>query len=494
MRLERVASALAIVLFLLAAIGPSAFAASPASATIVSPGEGATVPATSMVRIHYAGYTAGAQNVSGYLMLDGEPAGTFFAKTSPTSPANGTTFDATLRGAGFASGAHALSARVFTERDGPVDTPPIAIVLDTPPTISDLSVAYDHDARRLLVEATVTDDGGASLVWLASGLQRVNATGEGRVALSLYAPRGAGTYDAALGANDSHGQASVIRFTYDVVDREADLEVLEASYQLGGQLLVSGTVLDRDQPSWMQITTPLGNGYANVANGSWSSTFNVTPKLGTFNGTVTTWDAWGGSTQAPFTFTIHGASEILFERVVTTGIGAHADESSISIPGMLGGTIEICVEVCNATDAGPAPWAPFFDVICSHEENLPCRALTGRPVSGGALDLCQDTPPPNFPLRPILGSPVWSARKTVENATGAGPCTSVRDELEARANGTGAASGIAIVVSSPLRVHCASTGGDARCGFDAPRGTVLDLSWLQGAGRTASVRVSGIRV
>src|SRR5688572_9209141 len=99
MRLERVASALAILLFLLAAIGPSASAASPASVLIVSPADGATVPTTSTVRIHYGGYAPGAQNISGYLMLDGEPAGTFFAKTSPTSPANGTTFDATLRGA-----------------------------------------------------------------------------------------------------------------------------------------------------------------------------------------------------------------------------------------------------------------------------------------------------------------------------------------------------------------------------------------------------------
>jgi len=165
--------------------------------------------------------------------------------------------------------------------------------------------------------------------------------------------------------------------------------VLEATYLLGGDLRVSATASDPDGLQSVSITTPLGNGQANLTNGTWSATLHVTPRLGTFTGNVTARDMWGGDTTVPFQFTIAGARETLFERVVTTEIGAFADESQTALPGVLNATLEICTGGCGDgnTHLGVFVAASLSSATSSGNSTNLTTPL-GRCVSTGADRVC----------------------------------------------------------------------------------------------------------
>lgn len=344
------------------AVTLAAFAGSPAgaagtpSATILAPGAEEIVSATSAVSIAYAGYSASAVNISGYLMLDGEAAGTFTIRVA--SP-NGTTFDAHLDANGFASGSYQLSARVFTDRDNPVDTPAVPIGIDLPPVVEDTWHAYDLDARKLTIGVNVTDDHGDVLVRFATGANRSTNLVRGAFNVTLPAARPEGVYKAYVNATDGWNHTVRVAFDYAVLDREAALVVTEATYIIGGKLRISGSVSDPDGAPRLVVRTPLGDANLTAdASGAWSVLLDVTPQLGTFAGNVTSADPWGGNTSAPFTFTVGGARETFLERRIATQTGAYADELRASVPRVLGGLVEICIDACNALTNGTVASPP----------------------------------------------------------------------------------------------------------------------------------------
>lgn len=506
MRLERVGSAVAIILVVLATAPPPAIADASPAATIVSPADGATVVGTTLtVRIHYADHSGGAKSIMGHLTLDGA-ALPMFQRNVTGSPSNGTTFNATLDLSSVASGAHALGASVGTELDAPIEAPAITIVVDKPPTIEVLNVSYDLDARELSVTAEVADDADVLLaVQLSAGKNATNASFLGVGVVTLHAPRGPGTYPASLSATDASKQSARRNFNFTVADREAALTVSHAAYELGGKLRVRGNVSDPDgDVTSVHVKTSLGSGMATIANGTWSALVNVTPRLGTFNGTAYSRDAWGGITGAPFSFTIGGPNETIFERTVTTEIGAYADAAHLKIPRVLGGAIEICVDGCAGAPSTTAS-ATLYNATCggfNYQGNV-CRQLTGRPGFPGSFDVCWGA------SQDLLSRTLSGAVRAANNATGGQICSSAFDELNATERATleslglspvgQPAPGVAIAIrsndssSNNTSPDCVATN-DRTCLFEAPSGTSLDLSWLQGAGHTVSVRIRGVRV
>lgn len=497
MRLDTLAPAVAIILLAAGAAGPLAQAATPPTATITSPSEGATLTETGVVRISYSGYSPAAQNISGYFMLDGEPAGTFNARIA--SP-NGTVFNASIAGAGSSSGAHALTARVFTDVDNPVDTPSVTILLDKRPTIADLAYSYDLDARRLHVSATVTDDGGSSNVQLRSGKNTTNATASGPIELVLAAPRHVGTYNATLEAQDSAGQVARASFTYVVADREAQLTIDNLVYERGGWLHLSGSADDADGLRSLHVSTPLGSGYASLANGSWSASIRVTPRLGSFNGTLLASDAWSGSTAMPFTFEIGGEVETIYERSVTTDNGTYQNYASLDLPAVLGGAFEICVGDCDSPSPSPLPVnasATGYSLLCANHGNPQCRAVTGRPITGGQFALCEPGG------QALLREAVALADNATRSLTGRkAVCHDNYAALVNSTNGTTSSSPPGVFVAgrynatgpNGTRPPCISVGEDTRCALDEPATFRLDLAWVQGPYQTVTVRLTGIRV
>lgn len=55
-------------------------------------------------------------------------------------------------------------------------------------------------------------------------------------------------------------------------------------------------------------------------------------------------------------------------------------------------------------------------VVCAGPENVPCRAMDGRPVTGGVFDFCRSEPvvPGLVPLA------IWTAGQTADQAVAAG--------------------------------------------------------------------------
>ncbi|HET6404547.1 MAG TPA: hypothetical protein VFH78_07860 [Candidatus Thermoplasmatota archaeon] len=492
MRLHRVPSAAAIILLVLAAQGPAALASTAPTATLVSPGDGATVGPEERVRIAYSGFSPLARNASGYLMLDGQPAGTFIVPI-PNTTTGTITINATLAAGGFSSGAHALSARVFTDRDAPVDTQAITVLLDHPPKVSNLSWSYDLDARTLRVHAEIGDE-GATLVHLSSGGNNTTATANGVVELALHAPRPVGNYTAVLGATDARNQTTRVSFLYEVADREADIVITSANVS-DGRLRVAGTLADPDGLGWLYLESLPGSG-SGPANASFLLDVPAYAYTGTWNATLHHKDPWNGHTAVHFTITIVNPRVTVFERTIDTSTGAYADRSNVTIPPLQRGVIEICIDGCGADDELSASRL-VSSLLCppSANETVPCRAVTGRPVAAGALELCRDSPPPNFPLRPLLGEPVWQARRAVETASPVGPCTSLLDTLASAERALpGAPQGVVVSLRQGSADVCTAAGGDRECSFATHGPTVLDLTWLQSPHHSVTVRITGERL
>lgn len=519
MRLVRLGSAAAIVLLLVAAFPPTASASS-ATATIVSPSAGDTIRANATVRIHYAGYSSNATNLSVELLLDGASAGGG-SRPIGGNPSNGTTFNVTLVSANFSSGSHALSARVWTALDAPVDTPAVSIVLDKPPVVSVVNSTYDLDARRLVVEASVTDDGGAPSIRLSSGPNSTNASFQGTQTIVLPAARGPGNYTAFLNATDGLDQTTRVSWQYVVLDREAFLSFTNVQYQLGGHLLLQGNVSDPDGRVSIRVETPLGSGDAVVSNNStrWSASVPVTPQLGTFHGTIRSKDPWGGTTDRTFQFTIGGPNVTVYERTISTQVGAHAENSYVTIPAILGGRIEICVDGCSPggpstnNSTGPATGAAaiLYRSLCQSAESIPCRQLTGHPGMPGQFDGCADAPSPV-----LIGRTVWTLVQSADDATDGRACRGLFDDVNAtaayadRVLGPGPLQGVAaddVAVrighttftpgggaSASAEPLCTTVGADARCAYASAQSERLTIDWAQGIDHVVTVRIVGVRV
>ncbi|HET6404220.1 MAG TPA: fibronectin type III domain-containing protein [Candidatus Thermoplasmatota archaeon] len=56
----------------------------------------------------------------------------------------------------------------------------------------------------------------------------------------------------------------------------------------------------------------------------------------------------------------------------------------------------------------------IFTTLCS-TDSPQCRIVTGNPIASGAFEVCRSEAPGNFPLRPVLGGPVWTARMAVDS-------------------------------------------------------------------------------
>lgn len=363
MRLERVVPAVAIVLSLLASSAP-ALATSGASAEILSPGEGATIGANAPVEIRYvAANGTWPRHLYGHLTLDGEWAGGF--SVMPLPGPGGPVFRATLRAEAFAAGPHALGAVVFTDEAPPVTTPEVQVVLDLPARVA-ASAWYDVDARRLHVATNVTDEAPV-VVALSAGANGTQETFLGERELVLSVAHAPGNYTAKLVARDSLNQTTSLALAYVVGDRPADVEILEALYEVGGILRLRAGATDADGGlRGISITTPLGSGFAvQPSNGSWEADVRVSPRLGTHNGTLTTKDAYGGTTSVPFSFVVGGAREVIFEREVSVEFGAHGNLLVPFLPRVHEGLIEICVQGCrmNTTHVGSALVATVWEGV-----------------------------------------------------------------------------------------------------------------------------------
>lgn len=491
MRLERLPPASAIFLLVAAAVGPVALAASSPVASILSPEAGEIVSATSLVRISYSGYSASAQNVSGYLMLDGEPAGTF---TTRVASPNGTTFDARLRALSFASGDHALTARVFTERDDPVDTAPVAIAIDLPPVVRDVSHAYDLDARTLSIGVNVTDDHGDSLVRFATGANNTTHLVNGAFVATLAAPRDEGVHNATITATDGWNHTVQVRFDYAVADREADLTIAEVTYLVGGKLRVSGTAADVDGLRDIRISTQLsGAALANYSpsNHSWWAIVPLAAQLGTFNGTVRSNDSWGGNTTMPFTFTIEGTRETFFLRSITTDAGAYADRGEFLLPRVFDGTIEICIDACGTPAERINRLAE--GTLCADADGPPCRALTGRPIISGAFEMCERRS--NNQAAYTIGQAI---HQNTTQLVGLGPCTSLLGQTgplpAVEANYTRDPTSVIVKRSNATSATCEAIGVDRTCAFQTAGPTLFEIAWLQAPQKSVTVRISGVRL
>lgn len=349
MRLSRVVPAVALALALFAPSIPLAAASHGASVAIVSPGEGVAVGVRGNVTLHAAGFHGGV--AQGYLMLDGVWAGSL--ASTPVVP-GGTTFSATLNATGFAAGAYALTARVFTMTDAPVDSAPVAVVLDLPPVVS-ASAAYDLDARALHVVASVEDEGLAN-VTLRAGSSSVSARFVGTQELVLPLARSPGNYTARLSAVDALGQNTTITVAYEVGDREAEIEIIEVTYLMGDLLRVAVRASDPEGLKSVAANTSLGGGRDlnyDDETGQWSALLRIDARIGDHTGVVTTRDVHGGTSNATFSFTLGGPREVLFERTVTTDMGLYVDAIELFLPRVHEGRIEICLDgVCS----GDAYW------------------------------------------------------------------------------------------------------------------------------------------
>ena len=63
-------------------------------------------------------------------------------------------------------------------------------------------------------------------------------------------------------------------------------------------------------------------------------------------------------------------------------------------------------------DAAVAAFDTAAAATCAQPETVPCRALTGRPVAGGALDVCRERP-----AQPALpGVLLWQGAQLVDGA------------------------------------------------------------------------------
>lgn len=391
MRLERVVPAVAIVLFL--STLPAVASEGGPSATVVAPAEGATIGPRENVSIEYTNPTPGP--VSGYLTLDGAWAGSF---GTPISPAGTVRIRAQLNATGFASGAHLLSAHVYTNATAPVDAPPVSVVLDHPPAVSAVAT-YDLDARVLRVSVGVEDEGPTPpTVNLSERNVSVQRAFVGTEELALPVVHGPGSYTARLRAVDARNQSTQLDVPYTVLDRPAALELLEASYAVGGFLTVDVAGSDADGGIRSMHVWAMGhNATMEAANGSWRIRLGVEPQLGEHAGEVVAKDAYGGQTTLPFTFVIGGPREVIFERTIRTTTGSYENVDLLYLPRVHDAVLEICVQDCasNVTYVGAglvvammeARTASGAQETCiSRGDSVRCEFDT-RYASGWPLDL-----------------------------------------------------------------------------------------------------------
>lgn len=357
MRLSWSASAVAIVLVLIAAGVPPTSAASEPSATIVSPSPGATLKPGDAIRVHYSGYDPKARNASGYLTLDGAPAGTF---ARWISSANDTTVTVILRPSNATpSGPLALGVRIFNELDAPVDAEPIAVVLDRAPTIQEMAASYDKDEEFVRITATLEDDLSTTVSARAIVLNNwgeifasANATlATGAAAIDMPIHLRPGTYSAWLNVS-AGGSSTLASVAFGVQDRRALVSDVVASYEIGGIVRVSALVADADGISSVWISAPSvdnGGGAAtfDAETGRWSGAIRVNvTRLGTFSGSILVWDADASLTTHNFTFVVAGEKETFFEETLDAALEFQVHALMRSIPRSIG-EVEICVDDCR---------------------------------------------------------------------------------------------------------------------------------------------------
>lgn len=371
MRLERIVPAVAIILFL--STLPNVASEGVGSVAIVAPTEGAAVGPRERVTLEVAGMPSLA-TIYGYLTLDGEWAGSFTAMPMPGPDAR--RFNATLNATGFASGAHVLSAVAYTNESGPVEAPPVSVMLDLPPVVTAIAT-YDLDARALRVSVTVEDEGPTPpTLNLSEKNVSVERAFIGMEELVLAIRHGPGSYAAQLNVKDARGQNASVRLAYEVRDRAATLEVLEATYVVGGRLLLraAGDDLDGGLRSIL-VRTPLGNGALRMENGTWVGNVSLNPRLGTHNATLVAEDAYLSRTTLDFTFTIAGPREVVFERTITTTAGSYSNvDADIYLPRVHEGMIEICVNACGNDTI--YVWPRSAVVVAAIEARTPDGART----------------------------------------------------------------------------------------------------------------------
>lgn len=502
MRLDRSTLAVAIVIALLVPAFPSAAASPPSAALGLE--DGAILTPRASVEVTYTGWSSDARNLTGHLLLDGAWAGSFSArlpeatKNNTTNgtiagPVNGTAngtangsaapssivVQARLAAGGFAGGAYTLVARVSTEVDAPVDSPGVAVVLDTPPSLS-ASASYDLDTRQLRVQVDVADDGGEVDVVVKSGNATSSARMVGHAELVLDAPRPPGTYVASVSARDAQGQTAAMNVTYEVTDRETEATSLLAAYERGGMLRIEAVLADADGGlRSVEVTSRGGRTAAELRNGTWHATLRITPALGEQNGTILARDQYGGFTSLPFSYTIDGPVETVWTQNISTTAGAHVDAFAVRVPPLLGGVIEICVDGCETPPRGVVPCSPCpGDPRPILEGFRVCRP-SGHPFTGPGAN--------------VLGALVWNVTHLLDNATKGAFCEAYREPLTAP-SGVGIAFMDRSNATAPPRLLCSSTGDDVACTYNTTSHALLDVLWTQARAHQVEVRIRGILV
>lgn len=364
MRLSRVVPAVALAFALFAPSISLVAASHGASATLLSPAPGAAIRVDASVVIQVSGFHGSA--IQGYLMLDGAWAGSL--PMMAIVPGNTTTVTVGLNATGFAPGPYSLSAHVFSGNDAPVNTPAVAITLDTPPAVA-ASGKYDLDERRLRVTATVEDE-SAPAVELRAGTAKVNASFVGTHEFVLPLTRSPGNYTAQLSAVDALGQNTTLAVPYTVHDRAADIRIIEITYLMADRLRVVVAASDPDGLRRVDADTTLGGGrhlkYDNETD-TWSAELRINASLGDHAGTIQTRDAHEGTTNVSFAFSIGGPREVLFERTIATDKGAYMDVINLFLPRVHEGRVEVCLDgVCSG-----APYWIGTQVEAIIRESLP---------------------------------------------------------------------------------------------------------------------------
>lgn len=340
-----VASAISIAL--LVAAFPAFAGAGSATIVFMDIADGAHLRDLTFARLRLT--NANGTWAGGYLTIDGQWAGNL-SVAAHWSHNETWILVGQVRTSGFPDGTHTLSANVTTDVEWWVWEPALRVEIDRPPSLVLLDSHFDHHLRRVVANVTAWDGGQDMTVTLASLGANSTATFNGTRELALPLDPPPGWHDAYVQAIDARGQSAWASFSYRVENTPTWFQSVEATYVIPDALFVRAQLSDHEGVRNVSVTTPLGGGalsYDHV-NGTWRASLPVQGRIGTFTGTITARDMYGGNTSTNFSFTIGGPREVLFERTIVTGTGIHVDAlDQYAFPRMHDVLIEICVEDCS---------------------------------------------------------------------------------------------------------------------------------------------------
>lgn len=337
MRLQKLASATAFALFLaptlLGSLGPSAAAAGPGpSLGWVTPTDGGRIEPNSTVVLSYAPANGTFGPVNGSVLLDGTPVGALHGFASSN---DSTTVTAAIDATGFAFGDHTLDAFV-SANNTTISAPRITVTLapyDQPPAIVAWNVSYDLAQGAFVARGIVTDPDGPALRVTFQVANGSATSGDSNFTLVVPAADRAGKYPWSLTASDGIHSSNRTGFA-SIADRPPQVAVSSARHELGGRLIVEGTVSDPDSGvAQVVFTTPFGTASARPdPNGTFRVEVrgNLTP--GRVNGTVVAVDDFGQAAGVVVFIDLEPTHMVLYDRVVQINDGASVDSEKISMP------------------------------------------------------------------------------------------------------------------------------------------------------------------